>query len=342
MNKIKPAIWFPTVKTNTGTDNFTEQLVSALNQNGFQAEITWLPHHAEYLPWFVPVPEKPGWANLAHVNTWLHPRFIPSDLPVIATLHHASHDPELQIYKGWLRSQYHSRWIKPIEKRVIQRANHVVAVSHFAAHITQQHILNKPIDVIYNGINTKLFCSSVEKQPHHPFRLLYVGAWRKLKGVDLLAPIMQELGNDYILYYTGDTKLENDQDNTPDNMINIGRLNQQQVIQAMQTANAFLFPSRSEGFGLVVVEAMSCGLPVIVSDSSALTELVEHNVTGFLCEKDNVDDFVQTIKHLKEHPELCVDVGRKARDIALTRFNIDDMVDKYIDIYTRLHNNGDS
>ena len=333
MKNTKSAIWFPTVKTNTGSDKFTEQLVASLNQRGIRAEITWLPHRAEYLPWLVPVPPKPIWANIVHINTWLHPRFIPSDLPIIATLHHASHDPELQIYKGWLRSQYHSRWIKNIEKRVIQRANHIVAVSRFAAHITQQHVLNKPIEVIYNGIDTRLFCSFGDRQHQHPFYLLYVGAWRKLKGIDLLAPIMRELGNDYILYYTGDSQLENDQDNTPDNMINIGRLNQQQVIQAMQTANAFLFPSKSEGFGLVVAEAMACGLPVVVSDSSALTELVDDGETGFLCEKDNVDDFVQTIRLLKEHPELCVKVGEGARDIASIRFNIDEMVGKYIKSY---------
>ena len=336
MNTTKPAIWFPTVKTNTGTDRFTEQLVLALNQRGFQAEITWLPHHAEYLPWSVPVPQKPSWANIGHVSTWLHPRFIPYDLPIIATLHHAIHDPQLQPYKGWLSSQYHQRWIKPIERKIIQRAAHVIAVSHFAAHITQQHVLNKPIDVIYNGINTGLFFSSVDRKPQYPFRLLYIGAWRKLKGVELLAPIMQALGNDYVLYYTGGITAEKDQYHIPDNMINIGRLNQQEVIQAMQTADAFLFPSKSEGFGLVVAEAMACGLPVVISDSSALTELVDHASTGFLCEKDSIDDFVQTIRHLKNHPELCIEVGGNARDIAAIKFNVDDMVDKYIELYTKI------
>ncbi len=50
----KPAIWFPTVRTGTGTDVFTERLVKGLNEQGIKAEITWLPLRAEYAPWTKP------------------------------------------------------------------------------------------------------------------------------------------------------------------------------------------------------------------------------------------------------------------------------------------------
>ena len=71
MNKNnEPAIWFPTVRTGTGTDVFTERLVEGLNQRGIRAEISWLPLRAEYAPWTVAVPKPPEWATVAHVNTW--------------------------------------------------------------------------------------------------------------------------------------------------------------------------------------------------------------------------------------------------------------------------------
>ncbi len=133
MIDIKPAIWFPTVRTNTGTDVFTERLVQGLNKQGIKAEITWLPLRAEYLPWTVPIPSPPKWATIVHVNTWLHTRFLPKQLPVIATLHHAIHDPELHPRKGMLRAAYHRYWIAPNERRVMQLANHVTAVSQFVA-----------------------------------------------------------------------------------------------------------------------------------------------------------------------------------------------------------------
>ena len=50
MTTSKPAIWFPAIRTHTGTDVFTERLVEGLNKQGIKAEITWLPLRAEYLP----------------------------------------------------------------------------------------------------------------------------------------------------------------------------------------------------------------------------------------------------------------------------------------------------
>src|SRR5690554_5649013 len=104
------AVWFPTVRTNTGTDVFTERLVKGLNQQGIKAEITWLPLRAEYAPWTVEVPKPPGWATVVHVNTWLYSRFLPKHLPVVAIVHHAIHHPNAKAYKGWLRTAYHKYW----------------------------------------------------------------------------------------------------------------------------------------------------------------------------------------------------------------------------------------
>lgn len=51
----KIAVWFLTVRAHTGADIFTERLAEGLQKKGIRAEITWLPHRAEYLPWTVPM-----------------------------------------------------------------------------------------------------------------------------------------------------------------------------------------------------------------------------------------------------------------------------------------------
>lgn len=177
------AVWFPTVRTNTGTDVFTERLVKGLNQKGIRAEITWLPLRAEYAPWTVEVPKPPEWATVVHVNTWLHSRFLPKHMPVVGTVHHAIHHPDAKAYKGWLRAAYHKYWIAPNERRVLTRASKVVAVSQFVADTTKETLVDVPMQVIYNGIDTKIYRpDSNVKKLHKPFRLLFVGSWMARKG----------------------------------------------------------------------------------------------------------------------------------------------------------------
>lgn len=330
-----PAIWFPAVRTGTGTDVFTERLVAGLIARGIRTEITWLPLRAEYAPWTVAIPQPPAWATVCHINTWLHPRFIPARLPVVATLHHAIHDPALRPYKGALRAVYHRHWIAPIERRVLRRADRVMAVSNFVAEMARQTLCDVPMQVIHNGIDTKLFRPGNRmRRPGAPFRLLYVGAWRRLKGVELLAPIMRELGDGFELHYTGGPAAEQDKADMPGNMVDLGRLHgDDAVVAAMQDADALLFPSRSEGFGLVAAEAMACGLPVVTTRSASLVEVVAHERTGLLCPPGDVAAFVKAIRRLAEDGRLHHDMRLVARTLAVNRFSSATMVDAYACLY---------
>lgn len=333
-----PAIWFPTIHTNTGTDIFTKRLVKSLNGRGIQAEITWLPLRAEYAPWSVPVPKPPEWANVTHINTWLHPRFIPSHLPVVATIHHAIHHSDVMSYKGWLRAAYHKYWIALIERRVMRRAEKTIAVSQFVAATAKQMLLDIPMQVIYNGVDTDFFKPSDRvRRPDDVFRLLYVGSWKKLKGVDLLAPIMRELGKDFELLYTGGAASNKDKPNMPSNMRDIGRLQGDAAIVAtMQKADALLFPSRSEGHPLVSIEAMACGLPVVAMNSSSVVEVVKHGINGYLCECNSTQSFVDALRALQKSPPLQKKMMLQARTDTVHLFSTKSVTKQYLDCYESL------
>lgn len=334
MTTRSPAVWFPAVRTGTGTDVFTERLAADLQARGIQADITWLPLRAEYAPWTVTMPSPPDWANVVHVNTWLHPRFLPTNLPVVATVHHSIHNPALDPYKGLARRLYHKYWIRKVERHTMQRADVVTAVSRFAAEMARQKVLDCPIEVIYNGVDTDKFCPPARRVPHHPFRLLYVGSWMARKGVDLLAPIMRELGDNFILNYTGGAVAECDKPGMPGNMYDIGRLRSSgSVVAAMQQADAFLFPSRSEGFGLVVIEAMACGLPVVATHGSSLVEIVDDGVTGVLCGENDVDSIVGATRGLAKDPIRYHEMSLSAVSQSSTKFTSDEMLDGYCRVY---------
>lgn len=336
MKSNKLGIWFPTVRTGTGTDVFTERLVEGLVARGIRAEITWLPLRAEYLPWTVTVPEPPNWATVVHVNTWLHSRFLPKNLSVIATLHHSIHDPNLRPYKGWLRAMYHQYWIAPNERRVMQQAQQITAVSQFVADMAKQTLCDIPIQVIYNGIDTDLFCPDNRvRQKDEPFRFLYVGSWMRRKGVDLLSPIMRELGEGFDLYYTGGAAAKKDKLNMPQNMYDLGRLNQKQVISEMQKADAFLFLSRSEGLPLVVIEALACGLPIIALQGTAMDEIIDHKINGYLVK--DINDAVSTINKIYENAPQLTQLCTMAREKVNNNFSEKSMLHSYINLYDTLY-----
>lgn len=329
-----PAVWFPTVRTGTGTDVFTERLVAGLIARGIKSGITWLPSRAEYAPWTVAAPGPPSWANVAHVNTWLHPRFIPRHLPFVATLHHCIHDPALRQYKGQLRTAYHRDWIASIERRVLRRASCVVAVSRYVADATRRTLCDVPMAVIGNGIDTRRFHpGGRSRQLGEPFRLLYVGSWKRLKGVDLLVPIMRKLGPGFVLKYTGVGIGVREREAMPSNMHDLGRLDGDGVAAAMQQADAFLFPSRSEGFGMVAAEALASGLPVIATRASSLPEVIDDGVTGLLCVRDDVSAFAQAARRLAGDAAMASGMAQAARETSLRRFGVEAMVDAYLALY---------
>lgn len=334
----EPAIWFPAVRTGSGTDVFTERLVDGLRKRGLRAEITWLPLRAEYAPWTVSVPKPPDWATVAHVNTGLHPHFLPRRLPIVATIHHSMHHPDAAAYKGLVRSMYHRFWIAPNERHVMRRAVHVVAVSCFAAETAKRFLLDVPVDVIRNGADTEKFRPGPrQRRPGESFRLLYVGGWKKLKGVDLLAPIMRELGQGFELRYTGGVAAAANKQCMPPNMHDIGRLQgEAAVIAAMQDADALLFPSRSEGLPLVGIEAMACGLPVIAARGSSLLEVVENDVTGFLCQQDDIMAFAAAVRRIAIEAERRDTMANAGRMRAISYFSEKGVIDAYVDVYRGL------
>ncbi len=94
-------------------------------------------------------------------------------------------------------------------------------------------------------------------------------------------------------------------------------------------ARAMVFPIRwSEPFGLVMVEAMACGTPVVTAPLGAAPELVDEGVTGFL--RHSIDDMVAVLERIDEiDPRAC-------RDRVSRHFSADSMVDGYLEVFRRV------
>jgi phosphatidylinositol alpha 1,6-mannosyltransferase len=83
-----------------------------------------------------------------------------------------------------------------------------------------------------------------------------------------------------------------------------GFLKGEELARAYASSDLFFFPSETETFGNVTLEAMASGLPCIVADATGSKSLVEHGVNGYLAETDKPDDFYNYIEKLIVDSEL--------------------------------------
>lgn len=335
MTRKELGIWFPAIRCGTGADVFTRRLCDGLKERGILVEISWLPHRAEYAPFSVQVPKPPKWATLAHINTWLPSRFVPKQLPIVATVHHSVHNDELTAFKSKMQAMYHRFWIYRTEAACLRKARRIIAVSHYTAKATQKAFGLRNIEVIYNGLDCEQFSPKPRTAPHHPFRLLYVGNWSMRKGVDLLAEILTRLGQEYVLLYTEDQHGRHKSYELPNNCISVGRPSNEELVSIYRDSDALLFPSRLEGFGLVVAEAMACGLPVIATNCSALPEIVQQGVTGWLC-KSSAEEFAEACRSVAE-PSRWREMRIEARKRIENFFDRQNMIASYIELYEALN-----
>lgn len=103
-----------------------------------------------------------------------------------------------------------------------------------------------------------------------------------------------------------------------------------------QESSLFVLSSRHEGFGLVLAEAMSCGLPVVSFDCpSGPREIISEGEDGLLAENGNVGQLAAKISYLIEHPEVRRAMGAKARANA-ARFGIVPIMQQWIQLFDEL------
>ncbi|NCS65608.1 MAG: glycoside hydrolase [Hydrogenophilales bacterium CG03_land_8_20_14_0_80_62_28] len=89
------------------------------------------------------------------------------------------------------------------------------------------------------------------------------------------------------------------------------------LAQHYASSDAFLFPSTTETFGNVLIEAMASGLPVLGYDYAAAAEFVRHRENGLKVQFDHEADFIREAAWLARYPEAMSDLGRQARETAL-------------------------
>ncbi|MBT9559913.1 MAG: N-acetyl-alpha-D-glucosaminyl L-malate synthase BshA [Myxococcales bacterium] len=108
---------------------------------------------------------------------------------------------------------------------------------------------------------------------------------------------------------------------------------QEEFVDVLQQASAFLLPSESESFGLAALEAMACGVPVVASRVGGLPEVIEDGVSGVLETLGDTDAHAKAVLSLLDSPERMAAMRVAARQRVLDRFQPGPVLDAYEALY---------
>lgn len=334
-------IIFKQVRGNSGVDVWTDSLASALQKQGVESKVSYFHPYMGYFPYLAQHIDNERDSNsIVHGNTWNAFAFKDSN-PMVVTEHHVVHDPRLEPYKTLAQKVYH-KLIYRYESKSLEVADRVICVSEYTKDRLEQAFEYPDARVIYNGIDVETFQpQSIDREsfckrlgiPENKTILLFAGNPTTRKGADLLPKIMSQLDDSFILLTTSGLR---GKEVATWNIKSVGRLSIQGLASLYTVSDIFLFPTRLEGFGLVVAEAMACEKPVVSTNCSAIPELVHHGKGGFLCEMDDVKEFVTSVQYLSEDMTERERMGHYNRDRVLKNFSLDKMTQNYIQLYSKL------
>jgi len=107
-------------------------------------------------------------------------------------------------------------------------------------------------------------------------------------------------------------------------------------VDYLSACDVLLLPSEQESFGLAALEAMACEVPVIASRVGGLPEVVTDGETGYLSPVGDVDKMAADATRLLMDDKSREEMGRRARESAISRYRTDVVIPQYIEFYEQI------
>ncbi|UHA72272.1 1,4-alpha-glucan branching protein domain-containing protein [Paenibacillus sp. 481] len=263
--------------------------------------------------------------------------------PLIATVHATEHGRNHGALENDLQRRIHD-----MELQLTNEAEHVIVCSSAMVHEVERlfGLARHKISMIPNGVerkagnlklhgNSKSTKSDMKQvrlqyaQPNEPM-LFYIGRLVFEKGVHVLIEAMTHVVRStpqakLVIAGSGPMKHELQRlvkERHLDNTVHFaGFVNDDERDALLSAANVCVFPSLYEPFGIVALEAMQQGTPVVVSDTGGLAEIVEHEVDGFKALPGHVESLAWHITELINNRELAERMATRAQVKVQTQYD---------------------
>ena len=293
--------------------------------------------------------------QIIHAHGFFYPSTDAAALASLLGKRPLVYTPHLQPYSVY--TERGERWARAIYESTVGRfafkvAKRVIAVSEFTKDYMVNHLgvdegkitVIPPSGVEQNGLGphpTQSFRDTVGLNDHKV--ALFVGHISPRKGlkhlVRAMPAVLDAIGNVKFVVIGPDRGEEAAliklaaRLGTSDSLIFTGHLNHGTVMDAYPTADVFVLPSEYEAFGIVLLEAMAAGRPVIASRVGGTMDIIQNGQTGLLVDEKDPGQLAQAIIRLLRDREAAEKLGGRAREYAIGKYSWDTIVERTLQVY---------
>ena len=265
--------------------------------------------------------------------------------PTILTAHAVVYEEARRSVQGWALKNRLAWWYDAwMEKRVLARAQHIIAISPYIRHAFAQYPHLRWYD-IPNPVDDVFF--QVQRQPQ-PGRLLIPARVIPRKGIDVLLQAFQSIARQFPqaqLRIAGETTSMPDYVQRCQAMVEaaglssrvhfLGNLTQAALLEEYALAHIMVLPSRQETAPVTIGEAMATGCPVIATRVGGTPWMVESGGNGLLVPAEDAEALAQALAYTLNHEDDVKRWGQHAREAAQA-YRLDAVVDATLQVYARL------
>jgi glycosyltransferase involved in cell wall biosynthesis len=264
--------------------------------------------------------------DVVHIHSPLSP-LIKTSLPLITTIHTPMLMDEryvkiTSIYS--LFSKISAKFVSyPLELKLIQASDMVTTVTKsIAQELKEYHFDPEEVVVIGNGVDEKFFVPAQNMIEDDNKYIMYVGRMDREKGLFDLVECGEHMCNQrsdisFILAGRGrdldKLKKKVRKLGLRDKFIFLGQVGKDKLVQLYQNATIFAFPSYHEGLPTALLEAMSCGLPIVATDVRGNRDLISSGEDGILVPPRSPKEMVDAISMLLDDEKMRRRLGKNAR-----------------------------